>query len=148
MKERGYSLVEVVVAAAVAAIGVAAGAVMMNTLVIQEEQNAGAVRAANLHEQATMLYRLGLTNPTEIYGILPEACSVAGTPAVGEFSIVFGDPATATSDAVLDGGDTVAVAYTMASCTLVYANRVAGSGEVTYLTNSLNIVRPTIRVGP
>lgn len=148
MRTAGYSLVEVVVAAAVAAIGVAAGAAMMNTLVIQEEQNAGAVRAANLHEQATMLYRLGLTSPVEIYAILPEPCSGAGTPAAGEFSIVFGSPVAATSDALQEDGATVAVAYTVTPCTLIYANRVAGSGEVTYLTNSLNIVRPTIRVGP
>lgn len=148
MKRRGYSLVEVVVAAAIAAIGVAAGAVLMNTLVIQEEQNAGSVRAANLHEQATLLYRLGVTNPQTLYGILPESCSGAGAPAAGAFSITFGAPSTSTSSVALVGGQSVPISYEVTSCTLVYASPVAGTGQVSYLTNTLNIVRPTIRLEP
>lgn len=148
MNMRGYSLVEVVIAAAIAAIGVAAAAAIMNTLVIQEEQNAGSVRAANLQEQAAMLYRLGVTNASDIYGILPEVCSGSGAPAAGTFSLVFGSPAALTRNVTLSGGGTVPISFTATTCTLTYAGPVSGGGQASYLSNTVTIVRPTIKVGP
>lgn len=148
MNRAAFSLMEVVIAAAVAAIGVAAGAAMMNTLVTQQEINAGSVRAANLQEQATMLYRLGLTNSTDLYGILPESCSASAAPAVGTYSLTFSVPESVANNVSIDGGGVVAISYSVSTCTLVYANPVAGTGQVSYLTNALGVVRPTIRVGP
>lgn len=148
MSSKAYSLVEVVIAAAIVAIGVAAGAAMMNTLVVQQEVNAGSVRAANLQEQATVLYRLGLTNPADLYAILPESCSGSGSPASGAFLLNFGTPTTVGNNVLLEGGGTAPISCTVTTCTLVYANPISGSGQVTYLTNVLSVVRPTIKVGP
>ncbi|MEY3481522.1 MAG: hypothetical protein RIQ71_2297 [Verrucomicrobiota bacterium] len=147
MKAPGYSLVEVVVAAAIAAIGVAAGAAIVNTLVVQQEFNAGSVRASNLQEQAVMLYRLGMTNPQDLYNILPESCGASGNPGAGNFVLTFGTPTATNFTATLTNG-TNSVACETVSCTVVYGNPVAGGAEVAYLTNMVNFVRPTIRVGP
>jgi len=148
MNARAYSLVEVVVAAAIVAIGVAAGAAIVNTLVVQEEINAGAVRAANLQEQAVMLYRLGVTNPQDIYNILPEPCGDSAPPAVRTFALTFSAPAAANFSAALSMGGQASVACQIISCSVVYATPIGGSSEVSYTSNSLSFVRPTIRVGP
>lgn len=149
MKTRGYSLVEVVVAAAIAAIGVAAGAAIVNTLVVQQEFNAGSVRASNLQEQAVMLYRLGITNSQDLYNIMPESCAASGNPAAGNFVLTFGTPTATNFTATLTNGtNSVSVACETVACTVVYGNPVAGGTQVTYLTNVVNFVRPTIRVGP
>lgn len=148
MRTHAYSLVEVVVAAAIVAIGVAAGAAIVNTLVVQEEVNAGAVRAANLQEQAVMLYRLGITNPEDIYNILPEPCGASAPPAAQAFTLTFGAPAATTYSATLSAGGQAAVSCQVISCSVVYATPIGGSGQVSYSSNSLSFVRPTIRVGP
>lgn len=132
-------------AAAIIAIGVAAGAAITNTLVVQEELNAGAVRASNLQEQATVLYRFGITNPQDLFNILPEPCSASAAPAANAFSLAFGTPVTTTN---IVAGASVPIIYETVSCTVVFASPIAGSSQVAYLTNSVNIVRPTIRIGP
>ena len=148
MKGAGYSLVEVVIAAAIVAVGVAAGAVMVNTLVVQEEMNAGVVRAANLQEQATRLYRLGLTNPQDIYNILPEVCGASPAPASGSFSLLFGAVTTVTNTVSQDGGGAVDIAYQTTRCTVVYASAPDAVGQVAYLSNTVSIIRPTLRIEP
>lgn len=148
MRARGYSLVEVVVAAAVVAIGVAAGAAMMNALVVQEETNAGAIRAANLHEQATMLYRLGVTNPDVHYAILPERCSASPEPLAGNFSLTFAGPVVLTNTATRADGGTTEVLYEATTSTMIFANPGLPGNEPVSLTNTHTIVRPRIRVGP
>lgn len=148
MKARGYSLVEVILAAAVAAIGAAAGAAMISTLVVQQEANAGAVRASNLQEQAVMLYRLGLTNTQDICNILPEVCTTSGSPAAEAFTLTFGAPVASNANAILVGGSQVSVAYQVVPCTIVYASAVPGAAQISYLSNTVNFVRPTIRVDP
>ncbi len=148
MKPAGYSLIEVVIAAAIAAVGVAAGAVLVNTLVAQEEMNASAVRAANLQEQAARLYRLGLTNPQDLYNILPEVCSGVATPASGTFSVVFGSATPVTNNVTLEGGGAVAISHLNTACTVVYASVPDATGQVAYLSNTVTIIRPTLRVGP
>ncbi len=145
MKTRGYSLVEVVMAAAIVAIGVAAGAAMMNTLVVQEELNAGSVRAANLQEQATMLYRLGITNPQDMYNILPEPCSAIASPAANSFSLTFGSPSLVEK---VVAGSSSTISYQVVACTVIHGNPIPGSSQVSYLTNAVSIVRPIIRIEP
>lgn len=148
MKTAGYSLIEVVIAAAIAAIGVAAGAVLVNTLVAQEEMNSGAVRAANLQEQAARLYRLGLTNPQDLYNILPEVCSAASTPASGTFSLVFGTATPVTNNVALEGGGSAAISHLNTSCTIIYASVPDATGQAAYLSNTVTVIRPSLRVGP
>ena len=148
MKAHAYSLVEVVVAAAIAAIGVAAAAAIINTLVVQEELNAGSVRAANLQEQAVALYRLGITDTQDLINILPEPCAASGNPGAGGFVLTLGAPVVTNFVATLTAGGQTPVACETITCTVVYGNPIAGSGQVAYLTNTVNFVRPTIRVGP
>ncbi|MBU3665530.1 MAG: hypothetical protein FGM15_06590 [Chthoniobacterales bacterium] len=145
MNREGYSLVEVVIAAAIAAVGVAAAGVLMSALVVQGEQSAGVLRAANLQEQAVALYRLGVTNVSDLVGILPEPCSAGVVPSVGASSLSFSNSTIVTNSVSLTNGGSAAIAYEVAQCTLVYAS-AAGGAEVAYLTNSVFIVQPTIRI--
>lgn len=147
MKAAAYSLVEVLVAAAILAVGLAAAAVLINTLVIQQEMDSGAVRAANLQEQATMLYRLGVTNPQDLYSLLPEPTGASGAPAAGSYSITFGVPSVSVSTASAPSGVAAEVAYEVTLCTITHSSPV-GSGGLAYSANSVSIIRPVIRVGP
>jgi prepilin-type N-terminal cleavage/methylation domain-containing protein len=147
MKRSGYSLVEVVLAAAILAVGLSAAAALVNTLVIQQERNTSAVRAANLQEQSVMLYRLGVTNPAMLYALLPEPTGSSPTPPAGTFSMIFGSPTGSTASVSSAGGAT-SVAYEVTSCTVTYGSAGGEGGVVTYLNNTVNIVRPVIRVGP
>lgn len=65
MKRNGFSLVEAMIAAGIVAIGLTAAASLVGALMAKEEINSISLRAANLQEQAVMLYRLGLS-PTRI----------------------------------------------------------------------------------
>ena len=137
MRARGYSLVEVMLAAAVVAIGLAAAAVLVGTLMQQQELNAASLRAANLQEQAAKLHRLDL-NSSAIRGLLPESCVASGTPPVGGYTLRF-FPALQTNIAV--GTNLLTIERT--TCSIVFANP---GGEATYRTNNVSIVRPTTRI--
>ena len=137
MSTKGYSLVEVMVAAAIVAVGLTAAAVLASTLMQQQELNAATLRAANLHEQAAKLYRLDL-RPDDIYRLLPENCAGGGTPPANGYALSF-SRAVATNIAV--GGTDVALEQT--SCIMVFANP-GGNGAL--ITNGVTIVRPSIRV--
>ncbi len=67
---RGYSLIEVLVAAAILMIGVAATASMALTITTQAEANTVISRMLNLQEQAARLFQLGL-DPIDITTVLP-----------------------------------------------------------------------------
>jgi prepilin-type N-terminal cleavage/methylation domain-containing protein len=125
MKNRGYSLVEVMVGAAVVAIGLTAAAVLVGTIMRQQEVNAATLRAANLQEQAVTLYRLGMG--TNVSGLLPE-------PGCG---FTFTSPQqTNLSNSVLS------ISVEVTECTMTYPNP---SGEGQDLSNTVRIVRPSIR---
>ena len=125
------------VAAAIVAVGLTAAAVLASTLMQQQELNAATLRAANLHEQAAKLYRLDL-NPTLIREILPEVCMGGSVPPAGGYSIVFSRPRP--TNIVVDN---TTIALETASLQLIYGNTV---GAGTLVTNSIQIVRPSIRV--
>jgi hypothetical protein len=101
-----------------------------------------------LQEQAVMLYRLGLTNTQDICSILPEVCTTSGAPAADTFTLTFGTPVADSADASLADGSQVPVAYQAIPCTIVYASAIPGTAQVTYLSNTVNFVRPGIRVEP
>jgi len=133
---RAYSLIEVMIAAGIVAIGLSAAAVLVGTLMTQQEINAGSLRAANLQEQAVRLYRLGLS-PSAIPGLLPEA-SLPGLVATdGKYAIDFGVSETNTFS--VDGTE---VSVEVVPCTMVYPDPSGVSGLV---TNILSVVRPTTR---
>ncbi len=65
-----YTLIEVMVAAALLMIGVAAASALAVATLTQEETNARTARCLNLHEQAVRLYQLGL-DPAVATALLP-----------------------------------------------------------------------------
>ena len=80
MRGKGFSLIEALIASAIVAIGLTAAASLVGALMAREEVNTVSLRAANLHEQAVILYRLGLS-PARIRAILPETCIDGVAPA-------------------------------------------------------------------
>jgi prepilin-type N-terminal cleavage/methylation domain-containing protein len=134
---KGYSLIEVMVAAAIVAVGLTAAAVLASTLMQQQELNAATLRAANLQEQAAKLHRLDLSS-SAIRGLLPESCVASGTPPDGGFVLRF-FPALTITNAV----DTNEIIVERTVCWIVFANPAAAG---TYRTNDVSIVRPTTRV--
>ncbi len=137
MKTGGYSLIEVLIAASVVAIGLTAAAALVGTLMAQQELNAASLRAANLQEQAAKLHRLDLNSST-IRGLLPESCVGTGTPPAGGFTLRF-FPALTITNAV----DTNEITIERTVCRIVFANPAAAG---TYRTNDVSIVRPTTRI--
>jgi hypothetical protein len=148
MRAAGYSLAEVLVAAAVLMVALAAASVLVSSLVIRQELDSGAVRASNIQEQAAMLYRLGVTSPQDIYSILPESCGSSGAPAAGSFSLLFTAPSQLTAAAAVAAGGFADVSYEATSCTVVYGSPVGSGGQLAYSSNTVTILRPAIRVGP
>ena len=136
MNSKGYSLVEVMVAAAIVAVGLTAAAVLASTLMQQQELNAATLRAANLQEQAVKLHRLDLSS-SAIRSLLPEPCVASGVPPAGGYTLSFS--VAASTNVVIDGA---IVNLDRTSLTLVYPN-TATSGKV---TNRVVIFRPAIRV--
>jgi len=128
MNAWGYSLIEVMVAAVVIAIGLTASAVLVGTLIQQEELNAAALRAANLQEQAVRLYRLDVDTDL-ITALLPEPATY----------VVSFTPASDVPSFEVDG---TVVLLDTADCTMTYPNP---AGDGTTLSNTVTVVRPTIR---
>ncbi|MGA1530950.1 MAG: type IV pilus modification PilV family protein [Kiritimatiellia bacterium] len=137
MKRNGFSLVEAMIAAGIVAIGLTAAASLVGALMAKEEINSISLRAANLQEQAVMLYRLGLS-PTRIREILPETCTDTATPAAGTYGLTFGAP-TAVSCTASDGST---FTVTDATCTLTYPITAPDGSVLSYRPNSVNIVMP------
>ena len=136
MKCAGYSLIEVMIAASIVAVGLTAATVLVGTLMTQQEVNAVSLRAANLQEQAIRLYRLDMP-PAEIVALLPEATLQGSVPTGGKYAIDFGASETNTFE--VNGSQ---VTVEVVPCTLIYPNPASNSGAV---TNTVSVVRPTIR---
>lgn len=109
---RGYTLVEVLVASSILAMGISAACVLSLAMVTQEEMTHRVERATSLHENASRLFQLGL-NPVDISGttgLLPgnddltlSYAAASGTvPGVGDLvaqtitATIFTTPADAT----------------------------------------------------
>jgi prepilin-type N-terminal cleavage/methylation domain-containing protein len=131
MKKKGFSLVEAMIAAGIVAIGLTAAASLVGALMAKEETNSISLRAANLQEQAVMLYRLGLP-PARIREILPETVSDTTTPAPGTYGLSFGAPSAVTCTASDGSNFTV----TSANCT------PPDSSVLSYRSESATVVSP------
>lgn len=138
MNLRGYSLVEVLVAAAIVAVGLTAAAVLAATLMQQQELNAATLRAANVQEQAVKLYRLDLT-PGDIVSLLPENSRLGTPQTAGEFGFTF-SRATKTNMTV---DPTATISLDRTGCVMVYDDPLGAGG---YVANTNIILRPSIRV--
>jgi len=133
----GYSLIEVLVAAAILVIGITGAALLANSLLLQEESNGFSLRAYNAQEQAARLWQLGLL-PATITNILPERCSTnASAPAAYTMYLGF-----TTSTTNLGNGVSVEIANPLR---IVFHSGFDKSNNLTYITNDVVVVRPTIR---
>lgn len=124
----GYSLVEVLIAAAIVAVGLSAAAVVSLTLTNQQKGHARMIKAMNHQEQAARLHQLGLSYAT-ITNILPTE------PGVVSLTITSSTPNANLSGVVMDA--TV--------WTLVYSPGNLLTNATDLQTNSIAAVRPTLR---
>lgn len=138
MNTRAFSLVEVLIAAAILTIGLAAAAVLASTIMAQQERNATALRAANLQEQAVRLFRMDLL-PSKIPPLLPEVSVSTGSPPAGVYSLTFLPPTT--TNITISDGTTIRVLRR--NLRLTYADPASGGA---LRTNTVTIIRPSIRV--
>jgi Tfp pilus assembly protein PilV len=135
----GYSLLEVLIAATVLMVGVAAAGFLALASVTQEEMSARISRALNQQEQAARLFQLGMS-PSEISALLPPdpailsltfTVNVTNVPGVGpveeaECVIVFKP---------VDEGDAWAP----------FTWTAGRSDSTPSRTNSITVLRPSIR---
>jgi type II secretory pathway pseudopilin PulG len=130
-----YTLVEVLIAGALLAIGVAAAAVLARTIYANQESSALATRALNVQEQAGRLFSLGLATNT-ITNLLPESCTNVTTPPAGRINLQF---ALATNT-ITNVGDIEA-----ATIQIIFPSATDSAGTLLRRTNTVLVVRPTIR---
>lgn len=79
-RRAGYTLIEVLVAAALLVVVIAGSAAMGLTLVAQEEMNARIARVQNHQEQLARLYQLGLSTADCRY-LVPEEPAIVSVDA-------------------------------------------------------------------
>lgn len=137
MKKNGFSLVEALIATVIVAIGLTAAASLVGALMAKEEFNTVALRAANLQEQAVVLYRLRLA-PAMIRAVLPETCAESGSPSAGTFVLSFGSP-SATSCTASDG---TAFSVSSTACTLTYPVTAPDGSVLSTASRTVTILRP------
>lgn len=127
-RSQAYTLVEVLIAAAILAIGVMAAATLSLAMVNQQKSAAKMARALNVQEQAARLYQLGIASGS-ITNLLPMP-----TGAV----ITFSNETTVD----LPVGDCQLVV-----CRLVYSagNYLLTTNSEAAVTREVRVLRPTIR---
>jgi Tfp pilus assembly protein PilV len=135
-KTSAYSLIEVMIAGGIVAIGIAAAALMANALLLQEESQGYSLRAFNTQEQAARLWQLGL-NATTITNILPERCSASNPPPAYSMCLQF-----TTSTNTIAGVGTVEMLNPLR---IIFNSGTDGSNNPICRTNDITVVRPTIR---
>lgn len=141
MSRSGYSIVEVLLAAAVVAVGMTAGAILVGAILAQQQVSATAMLAANLQEQAVTLHRLGL-EPAEIRAVLPEDCVDSDSPPAGALGLVFTDNGVATENVTSTNGIVVPILLDSADCRVVFDD---GEESGVYYDETVRVLRPTIR---
>ena len=131
----GYTLVEVVIAGAVIAVGMAGAASLSSTMMAQEELSWRVSVARNYQENLVRLWQLGLS-PSEVMNLIPSA---SGNPKLSE---VIGASPTLTAT----GQSNVAAMGVMDSavCSFTISTvNVAGAGAGG--TNQVTVYRPTLK---
>lgn len=138
VSRRAYSLLEVLIAAAILMIAAIAFTTMALMVATQRESNVRIARSLNMQEQAARLYQLGLS-PAEILAILPPDSAVS--------SLAFGE---IESTAI---GDIGGLERTTCQLTFIPSSSSAspepgtwspGNGSASR-TNLVIVVRPSIR---
>lgn len=132
------------VAAAIVAVGLTAAAVLVGTLMGQQELNSANLRAANLQEQAIRLYRLGITNFNDVVALLPESCTSSDPPPAGAYTLRFTGE-TRTNIPIGPSAMHGTIAVDLLTNTIVYGEQVS-TDQAANRTNSVVIVLPSVRI--
>jgi len=135
VKNKGYTLIEVLIAGAILLVGIAAAAVLANSMVQQSEANGRVSIAINFQEQAARLYQLGLPY-SSITNLLPERCSITDPPADGTITLTM-----TTASTNISGVGTMERAV----CRMIYRVATEDDGDAIHATNDVTIYRPSIR---
>lgn len=133
--KRGYTLVEMVVSAAVIAVGMAGAASLSSTMMAQEELTWRVSVARNYQENIARLWQLGLS-PSEVMTLMPSA---SGNPMLSE---VVGASPTLTSTGQVNE-DSMGVMESAVCSFTINTTNIAGSGAGG--TNAVTIYRPTLK---
>ncbi len=133
MNQRGYSLIEVVIAGALLVIGIAAAGLFAHTMLLQQEASSRVAMAFNMQEQSARLFQLGLA-PSAITNILPARVVGTGNPNADQISLQF----TVVTNTVAGAGD-----VEQATITMVFPAARQTDGTLVLRTNSVTAVRPT-----
>ena len=131
----GYTLVEVVIAGAVIAVGMAGAASLSSTMMAQQELSWRVSVARNYQENIVRLWQLGLS-PSEVMNLIPSA---SGNPKLSE---VIGASPTLTATGQADEDSMGVMESAVCSFTVNTAN-VAGAGAGG--TNQVTVYRPTLK---
>jgi type II secretory pathway pseudopilin PulG len=134
-RRRAYTLVEVLIAGALLAIGVAAAAILARTIYANQESSALATRALNVQEQAGRLFSLGL-DPATITNLLPESCTNVTAPPAGHINLQF----VLATNSITNVGT-----IETATIQIIFPSATDSSGTLLRRTNTVLVVRPTIR---
>jgi len=134
----GYSLVEVLVAASVLMIAIAAAGAMALMVVSQQETNARIGRALNYQEQAARLYQLGIASDA-ITGLLPPENSVESLVFTNESVVAYAGVGN------VEQADCEVVFQPNAATTGWVADSWSAGDVSTLQTNTVVVVRPTTR---
>ena len=135
IRRAGYSLIEVVVAGAVIAVGMTAAASLSSTMMAQEELSWRVSVARNYQENIVRLWQLGLS-PSDVMSLIPSA---SGNPKLAE---VIGPSPTLTATGQVDEDSMGVMESAVCSFTINTAN-VAGAGAGG--TNEVTAYRPTLK---
>lgn len=135
-KRRGYSILEVLVAGAVLVIAISAAAILARALMAQQQTSGFALRAFNAQEQAARLWQLGVST-NNITNILPERCAASSPPPAFSIFLQF-----TTVSSNLPGVGNVEM---LSPLRVVFHSGTRPDGTLTYRTNDVIVVRPTIR---
>ncbi|MBE2205750.1 MAG: hypothetical protein IAE94_15570 [Chthoniobacterales bacterium] len=133
---RGYSLIEVLIAAGILLTGIAAVAMMAHTMFLQEQANGRVTRALNLQEQAATLWQLGLDAAT-VTSVLPERCVSNNPPGADAIYLSF----TTNADITALGSGVVE----SVNLGIVFHSATHANGGLVYQSNSVTVVRPSTR---
>lgn len=131
MKTSAYSLIEVLIAGAILAIGIAAAALLTNTMLLQHEASTDVTRGMNVQERVSKLYHLGVAT-NAFTNVLPEVFSSTNPPGIDRFFLGF---SAATTN---NGAESV-------TCTNIFSVGSRQDGTVLYRTNTNTLSRETIR---
>jgi type II secretory pathway pseudopilin PulG len=135
IRRAGYTLVEVVIAGAVIAVGMTGAASLSSSMMAQEELSWRVSVARNYQENLVRLWQLGLS-ASEVLNLIPSA---SGNPKLSE---VIGAAPSLTTTGQSNVAGMGVMESAVCSFTINTAN-VAGAGAGG--TNQVTVYRPTLK---